>query len=271
MKAWKIGLVGFLFFSSIAVVGYFTIITESGPLRKKGFTATILFPTADGIKLGNKVTVQGVPYGYVSSIRLVSLDINGEIVPDGTQGLYTQVEIGVNLKGPLTIYENYRVEIRNESLLSGRVISIDPGSRIQIEDDAITAAGNGSLLSDPATSKNVAFTSLATPQKETPALPNNAKLKGKVTQDPLVQLSELIAENRNDIRKTVSNIREITRKVNSGQGTLGKLINQNEAYSNVNTVLTDAQVVLRELREGLEDLREQAPVTSFLRSALSAF
>ena len=97
------------------------------------------------------------------------------------------------------------------------------------------------------------------------------RLKGKTNEDPLVSLSELIAENRSDIRKTISNVADISGKINSGKGTLGRLINQDDIHSNVNTTLTDAQIVLRELREGLEDTREQAPVTSFIRSALSAF
>ena len=96
-------------------------------------------------------------------------------------------------------------------------------------------------------------------------------MKGKTNEDPLVSLSELIAENRSDIRKTISNVADISGKINSGKGTLGRLINQDDIHSNVNTTLTDAQIVLRELREGLEDTREQAPVTSFIRSALSAF
>jgi phospholipid/cholesterol/gamma-HCH transport system substrate-binding protein len=154
------------------------------------------------------------------------------------------------LKAPLKLYENYQMKIRNESLLSGRVIAIDPGSAYPANSIEAKHTNKPIKTIDPLTS---------------------TKLKGKTSDDPLVSLSELIAENRADVRKTISNIAEISSKINSGNGTIGKLINNDEIHANVNTTLTDAQIVIRELREGLEDTREQAPVTSFIRAALTAF
>ncbi|MCB1143956.1 MAG: MCE family protein [Leptospiraceae bacterium] len=239
MKSIQFFLVGTLFFVALGVVGYFTIITEGGPLKKELHTMSIFFPNSEGLKTGSKVTVQGVPYGYVSRVRLVQLDLNGEPVQDESRIVNTKVEVVVVLQQPLRLYENYRIKIRNESLLSGRVIAIDPGD------------------------------SSTTHLKEQEI--KKRKIEGGTSDDPLVSLSELIAENRADIRKTISNIAEISSKINSGEGTIGKLINNDEIHMNVNTTLTDAQIVLRELREGLEDTREQAPVTSFIRAALTAF
>lgn len=244
-------LVGILFLSAILLVGYFTILTQGGPFQKEGFTLLVTFPDAEGIKVGNKVTVQGVPFGYVSKVRLVQVDEFGEILPTGALGIGTRVELTLLLNGPIQLYDNYTINIKNESLLSGRVVALDPGSRFD---------------KDPKTKEPLmdGASHYPVPLKET-------RIRGQVTQDPLVSLSELIAENRSDIRKTVSNISEITSKINKGKGTLGKLINESEVHKSVNTTLGDAQVVLKEIREGLEDTREQAPVTSFIRSALSAF
>ena len=243
MKITQYFLVGTLFFVALAVVGYFTIITEGGPLKKELHTMQIYFPNSEGIKLGSKVTVQGVPYGYVSKVNLVQFDTEGNILPRGDEGLYSRVEIHLVLQNPIKLYDNYTIKIRNESLLSGRIVAIDPGYYV---------TGAVSFL-------------------EKPTIKKRKYLEGGTTDDPLVSLSELIAENRSDIRKTISNISQITDKINNGQGTLGKLINNDEIHANVNTTLTDAQIVLRELREGLEDTREQAPVTSFIRAALTAF
>ncbi|MDX1958819.1 MAG: MlaD family protein [Leptospiraceae bacterium] len=243
--------VGVLFFGALSVVAYFTILTEGGPLKKELHTMKIYFPNSEGIKLGSKVTVQGVPFGYVSKVELVQMDESEKVLTDGTLGAKTAVEITVVIKNPIKLYENYSMKIRNESLLSGRVIAIDPGSSSPTKEDAKKGILSSVKSIDPTDGK--------------------IKIKGKTSDDPLVSLSELIAENRSDIRKTISNISEITGKINSGNGTLGKLINNDEVHANVNTTLTDAQIVLRELREGLEDTREQAPVTSFIRSALAAF
>ena len=242
MKIAQYFLVGSLFFVALSVVGYFTIITEGGPLKKELYTMQVYFPNSEGIKLGSKVTVRGVPYGYVSKVNLIQLDREGNILGATEEGISSKVEVLMVLQKPLKLYDNYSIKIRNESLLSGRVIAIDPGFYVA-------------------------------PSFNSPEILVTSRkfIEGGTMDDPLVSLSELIAENRNDIRKTISNISQITDKINNGQGTLGKLINNDEIHSNVNTTLTDAQIVLRELREGLEDTREQAPVTSFIRAALTAF
>lgn len=249
MKSFRYLLVGAIFSVALVIVGYFTVMTEGGPVQKRGEFLKINFKNSEGIKVGNKVTVQGVPFGYVSSIRLIQIDENGAVLPAGEVGVATRVEVTILLKEPVRMYENYDIAIRNESLLSGRVISIDPGTSESTEE------GKGAHRTFQVVDYKTGLTSL----------------KGRVLQDPLVSLSELIAENRGDIRKTFSNVADITTKINNGDGTLGRLINRDDLHTNVNTVLTDAQIVLRELREGLEDTREQAPVTSFIRAALSSF
>lgn len=253
MKLTTTLLVGGLFFGSLGVIAYFTIITEGGPLKREGKGMKVYFPNAEGIKIGNKVTVQGVPYGYVSKVSLIQIDDKGNALEKG-EGIMTKVEVTLILQGPVKLYENYQITIKNESLLSGRIIAIDPGSAFEV-DLKTKEAKLGTRSMQP-----IDFSSS-----------DLTRLKGKTSEDPLVSLSELIAENRSDIRKAISNVADITVKINEGKGTLGKLINNDEIHANVNTTLTDAQIVLRELREGLEDTREQAPVTSFIRAALSAF
>jgi phospholipid/cholesterol/gamma-HCH transport system substrate-binding protein len=249
MKPFQYLLVGILFFGALAVVGYFTILTEGGPLKKELNTMKVYFPNADGLKVGSKVTVQGVPFGYISKVSLVQVDEDGNILTEGQEGFSTKVEVTLVVQSKLKIYENYDIKIRNESLLSGRIVAIDPGSAYSSNVEGIKQ--NGIIDTRDTTASN--------------------RLKGSTSDDPLVSLSELINENRSDLRKIVNNIANITGKVNNGNGTLGKLINNDELHSSVNTTLTDAQIVLRELREGLEDTREQAPVTSFIRAALTAF
>ncbi|TGL62729.1 MCE family protein [Leptospira ognonensis] len=249
-------IVGFLFLFAALAVGYFTIITEGGPFQKEGFRLSVYFPDAEGIKVGGKVTIHGVPFGYVSKIRLVQISESGEILPEGEVGIGTKVELTLLLKSPVNLYDNYQITIKNESLLSGRVVALDPGSKYPIDPSSKQYQMDGQIV------------------KQVILSPSGGKMvpiQGKVTQDPLVSLSELIAENRADIRKTIQNFADITGKINQGKGTLGKLINESDVHKSVNTTLGDAQVVLKEIREGLEDTREQAPVTSFIRSALSAF
>jgi phospholipid/cholesterol/gamma-HCH transport system substrate-binding protein len=253
MKALQYILVGILFFGALGTVAFFTIITEGGPLKKEVNAVKVFFPSAEGLKIGSKVTVHGVPFGYVSKVNLVDVDMEGNVIEDNTQNwkaVGTRVEVTIVTPKPLKVFENYDIKIRNESLLSGRVIAINPGSESS-EDPKLKEKKHQIIdFRDPTKAKS---------------------LKGKTADDPLVLFSELIAENRSDVRKIFANVADVTEKINSGKGTLGKLINNDEIHTSVNTTLTDAQIVLRELREGLEDTREQAPVTSFIRAALTAF
>ncbi|MCB1177478.1 MAG: MCE family protein [Leptospiraceae bacterium] len=255
MKPFQYLLVGSLFFGALMVVGYFTIVTEGGPFKKEVNTMKIFFPNADGLKVGSKVTVQGVPFGYVSKVSLIQVDEFGNILTEGQEGHSTKVEVTLVIQSPLKIYENYDIKIKNESLLSGRMVAIDPGSETTLSTEGEKIPGDKKRNRPINIKDNTSFN----------------KLEGKTSEDPLSSLSELISENRGDLRKIISNIADVTGKINNGNGTIGKLINSDELHSGVNTTLTDAQIVLRELREGLEDTREQAPVTSFIRAALTAF
>jgi phospholipid/cholesterol/gamma-HCH transport system substrate-binding protein len=249
-------IVGFLFLFAALAIGYFTIVTEGGPFQKGGFHLAVYFPDAEGMKVGGKVTIHGVPFGYVSKIRLVQINEAGEILPEGEVGIGTKVELTLLLKNPINLYDNYKIIIKNESLLSGRIVALDPGSKFPFDSNSSQFQMDGKINQ---------------PILMAPKGGKMIPIQGKVTQDPLVSLSELIAENRADIRKSIQNVADITGKINQGKGTLGKLINESDVHKSVNTTLGDAQVVLKEIREGLEDTREQAPVTSFIRSALSAF
>lgn len=131
------------------------------------------------------------------------------------------------------MFENYRIKIANESALGGKFISIYPGVRLS----------EGKIHHEVTEKTN---------------------LKGFSGDDPIALISDLIADNRESINATLRNIQQITGKINSGQGTLGKLVNQAQVYDNANDMV-------RDLRNTLEDVREQAPVTSFIRAALTAF
>lgn len=261
--------VGIMFFGALILVGYFTIVSESGPFADAGRRMVFYFDHADGIKEGSRVTVLGVPSGTVVGVDLIAVGRDGEIVEENSpEAVRHRVAITIELKSPVVFYENYNISIKNESLLSGKIVSIDPGSAtlnqdgyrarpipvFSVEASVLTSSGKSALEyshSDRSSS--------------------HVELQGSSSGDPIAGFSEILSENRDDVRQTIRNIAEITDKINRGNGTVGLLINDDELHRNASTLVNDAQVVVRELRESLEDTREQAPVTSFVRAALTAF
>lgn len=256
-------MVGVLFFGALALVGFFTIVSDFGPFALPGKQMVVFFDNAEGLKIGSRVTVLGVPSGLISDIALVPVDVARKPVnEDSPLKVAQRVAVTIELKKPVYFYKNYSIAIKNESILAGKVVAIDPGN-----------AGVGDVerlelfsISARDVSRNKTALKM---RLENPDIKND--LEGISSGDPLAGVSELIEENREDVRRTINNVAEITTKINTGRGTLGLLVNDDELHRNANTVLTDAEIVVRELREGLEDTREQAPVTSFIRSALTAF
>lgn len=64
--------------------------------------------------------------------------------------------------------------------------------------------------------------------------------------------------------KVTGELAQVTEKINKGQGTLAKLVNDD-------AIFRETKALLKELRESVEDLREQAPINSFIGVVFSAF
>ncbi len=264
-------IVGTLFFGSLAILGYFTIVSESGPFAKPGQYTVVFFDNAEGIKVGSRVTVLGVPMGRVYAIDLVSVDHNlNPVEADSPYRTGQRVALTLELNRPVIFYDNYSVALKNESLLSGKIVSIDPGS-VDPTDPSAADRIIPVAFYKPADLKVSGMTPLDYSIKQIDGAGTYTDLQGQSSGDPLAGISELISENREDVRRAVNNVAEITRKINTGHGTIGKLVNDDELHRDATYLLKDAEIVVREMRESLEDTREQAPVNSFIRAALTAF
>ena len=267
-------LVGLLFFGALAIIGHFTIFSTSGPFAASGSRMVLYFDNADGIKDGSKVTVLGVSSGSVSNVALVPVNRDNRVVAyDSKEIVGQRVAITVELVRPVVFYKNYAVAIKSESLLGGKLVAIDPGTALDrktqkpLERLDIKSYTPGELKQQSTTALDMEIKrrSLA------PQLAAFNDLQGTTTGDPVAGLAEILEDNRGNVKRTLDNIAQITDKINTGRGTVGRLINDDELHRNASTLLTDAQIVIKELRESLEDTREQAPVTSFIRAALTAF
>ncbi|MFA5518725.1 MAG: MlaD family protein [Spirochaetota bacterium] len=211
-------IVGLVFIVAMIVLGYFTILRGELLEQKEYFSSSIIFTDVEGLIVGNKILINGVNSGAVDKIDLMD---------------DARVLVSVSLYRKLNLYENYKITLKSQSALGGKVIAIYPGC----------ADLDGQSFS---------------------RVVNTENLQGYTIGDPLTKLSEIIDENRENIAAALGNVREFTDKVNRGKGTLGKLVNED-------TIHADTGKLLNELRDAVEDAREQAPVTSFIRAALAAF
>ncbi len=218
MKRFSEFIVGIVFVAAMGTLGYFTIIRGEFFSDKEYYELTVIFPDVESLSIGNKVLVNGVEAGSVESI---------ELMPDA------MVIVSMKMFKRFALYENYKIVLKNQTAIGGRIIVIYPGELKR----------EGVLYEPIDTYKN---------------------LHGMTIGDPLSKISEIIDENRGDLREAIINLREFSEKVNKGEGTIAKLVNDDKIHK-------DTGKLINELRETVEDAREQAPVTSFIRAALTAF
>ncbi len=184
-----------------------------------------------------KYTVMTVIFPTVEGLKTTDkVKINGVLSGSVMKIKLKGHKVWVKLKiyNEFTLYENYDIRIKTEAALGGKHVAITPGTPT---DDS--------------------------GRKTYKIVLDRQDLPGHV-DDPIASITRLIEENRPNIYAAIKNIREISEKINKGKGTIGQLINQDKVH-------TQAGDLVKEIREAIEDTREQAPVNSFIRAALTAF
>ncbi len=177
------------------------------------------------------------------------LAIGNKVFVNGVEaGLVSAIDLQINGKIKVTLrmyrifnlYSNYRIVITNQSALGGKIIMIAPGK---------------------ARFKGRSYDIVS----------NYENLMGESIGDPLTKISEVIDENREDIRIAVKNITDFSEKINNGDGTISKLVNEDTVHKDADNLIKDARDTMKQARDTLEDSREQAPVTSFIRALFTFF
>ncbi|MGL4854260.1 MAG: hypothetical protein ACRC37_03285, partial [Lentisphaeria bacterium] len=112
------------------------------------------------------------------------------------------------IKKGIEIFKGCEVKIESASMLGGNLVSIHQGE------------------------KNLGL------------IDNNELLMGSASKGLMNELSEVIADLKesgvfDDIKKTAKNIDEITSKINNGEGTLGKLINDDSFYDEAKSLISE--------------------------------
>jgi phospholipid/cholesterol/gamma-HCH transport system substrate-binding protein len=80
-------------------------------------------------------------------------------------------------------------------------------------------------------------------------------------------LGKLLSEDDTayeDLREVIASMREVSESLRAGEGTLGKLLTDDALYEEVN-------LLVREVRAAVDDVRETAPITTFTSIFFGAF
>ena len=214
--------VGLFFLLGLALT-WVTFETLSGGqiLKDKGYTLIAGFETLKALKPGDEVRMAGVKIGEVHHTRLAGrraeailrIDSNVKIKSDAVATIAMQGLIGTN---------SISVDLG-----SAAAPDLQPGAEIRTRESADLNTVM-SQIGELGRKLEGALGNLGT------ALSGDGKSPGIVQK-----VDQLVTENRENIQKTTANLADITGKVNKGEGTLGRLINDPKLHDELVTTLAD--------------------------------
>ena len=139
-----------------------------------------------------------------------------QIKPDG-------VHVSVSLQQPPKLHADYKIEVLPSSVLGGRYLNIAQGSESQ------------------------------------PFIPENEIVRGLPPVDLIDEATRTIQDIKKameegavleNLKVTMQQIREITTKLNHGEGTLGKLLEEDAVYSDLRKITANLSDISTRLAQG---------------------
>ncbi len=103
--------------------------------------------------------------------------------------------------------------------------------------------------------------------KDLEATAANLRVTSQRLADGEGLLGKLLSEDDqvyNDLQAVVASLKEISGRMEAGEGTLGRLMTDAALYE-------EAQLLMKEVRAAVDDLRETAPITTFTSIFFGAF
>jgi phospholipid/cholesterol/gamma-HCH transport system substrate-binding protein len=212
--------------------------------REEGYRVSAQFDDLKQLKPGDEVRMAGVRIGSVTETKLVRG--RGEAV--------------LTINPHVEIPEDSIASVAMAGLLGNNFISIQVGSS---ETDMEEGAA---IQTRPTLDFNDAFATIGdiTSKVET-FFEEVSRAVAVITDDDdglLSNLNEVVRDNRDNLRETLANLREVSTALAEGEGTLGRLIRDDEAYESllgigrsVENAAGNAELLVSDLREIVDQIK----------------
>lgn len=192
--------VGVVMFMIMLALGVFTIILSRENIFAKYYPIRVKFDTVEGLTDGDNVLYHGVKIGVVKSLKIT----DGGILVDA------------NLDYPVKFHEDYEVKITASSVLGGHNLCLEEGSKSK------------PLVANSMTLKGAPPISLIDDASDTFAMIKSALGEGGI----ITNLEQAMA----NINEVSAELKIVTKTLATGQGTLGKLLMNDDIYDKFDVV-----------------------------------
>jgi phospholipid/cholesterol/gamma-HCH transport system substrate-binding protein len=222
--------VGLFFLVGIILVFVAIEATVGTQLLTTTYNLYVKYNDVEGLRTGDPVQVAGLKLGKVDGI---SLQPNGVLVK-------------LQLDQQAVVRRDSVARLDYRALSGNRFISISlgtPNSPVLKNGDTVEGEVPPSL------------TDMITKFKEVAQDVTNLADSLNQNQDRLLNnVNTMIEENRNALQQTLANVDSITAKLDRGDGTLAKLLNDGSLYDHANAMVADLQRISDRLARGQGDL-----------------
>lgn len=248
-------MVGTFMFVVLTALCVFTIVLSRENFLQKTYPFTVVFEDIMGLRDGDNVVVRGMTVGKVKSMVMQ---------PDG-------VHVIAALTQPLLLKTDYRAEVVATSVLGGRHLQVHEGKL-----DSPPLPQGAVVRGEKPNDLMTLVSSVADDVKDiTAKIRKGEGSLGKLIYDDalyndardVVHDLKVSLRERNvldNIESSMDNLSQISEKINSGQGTLGQLVNDDKLY-------VEAKKMIKDVRVAVDDVRETSPIVTFSSIYFGAF
>ncbi|MEO7414496.1 MAG: MlaD family protein [Opitutaceae bacterium] len=215
--------VGLFFLLGLALVWVtFETLSDGKVFKDRGYTVVAGFENLKELKVGDEVRMAGVKVGSVETTQLKGRRAEAVL----------RIDPGVEIRNDAT------ASIVMAGLIGTNYVGIDLGSA-----DAPLLSSGAEIHTKITPDINSIMSDLGgLGQKLEAALGSFGKAMGgdgKEGGGLFQKLDKLVTDNNEKLTSSVSNFQEITSKINKGEGTIGKLINDPSLHDQLLATVTD--------------------------------
>lgn len=202
-------------FFAFAIVALLVVLEFAGGFGflERGYHLRAVFKNVQELKTGDFVKMAGVEVGRVEHIRL-------------TNGL---ASVTMNLRKGTDVRVDSKVALKFTGLMAQNYLSIEPGA------SSTPAEEGATLQSIEQPDLSVIMTKL---DNVATGVENLTKsFSGEKIDNLIGPFTDFMKNNQTNLTASIANIRTVTQRIANGQGTVGKLINEDTLYvTALNTV-----------------------------------
>jgi phospholipid/cholesterol/gamma-HCH transport system substrate-binding protein len=235
-------LVGILVLIGIILLFYMSFrIGKFGTFGQQGYEITLSLNNANGLDPRSPVHIAGVDVGKIKTIKL-----------DGYKALVTLL-----IKNGIKIPVDSKAAVKTQGTLGDRYIEIIPGTAQiylaagdRINDIVIVADLDEVFSRVSVAAKNFGETINDFKGIIGEAEKINVKKSLENIQTVSGDFKELIANNKDNVGRIVNNLETISKDIENGKGTIGKLVKDETLYNDARDVVASLKSVSNDIEQG---------------------